>query len=304
MNNLNLTIITVNYNSRKSIEKSIQVLHDPIKNEEISYIVVDNSNDSELKKFIGNDFSNLIYIKSPGNVGYGRGCNIGLEKVNTSYCLLLNPDALLSIHELKKMISFMEDNSKAAYLGPCIHEPNGTLQWAGGLPTPLDILKDATGLGTPYPTRREISPGFSFFKTDWLCAAIILVRMKVIDEIGGFDPRYFLYFEETDLCNRLLRAGWEIWGMGEAEGYHQNAGSAVSTSRLMYNDCIAEHYFQSRFYYMVKFYGWPLAIIADIIEYITSPVRWLYSVITKRPGSENYITRIRSPLLSLPKEKS
>lgn len=198
----------------------------------------------------------------------------------------------------------MDNHHQAALLGPCIHEPNDTLQWAGGLPTPLDILKDATALGTPYPGRREISPGCSPFKTDWLCAAIILVRMKALENVGYFDPRFFLYFEETDLCIRLLKSGWEIWATGEAEGFHQNAGCAVSSSRPMFNDCIAEHYFQSRFYYMVKHYGWFLAIFTDLAEYVVSPVRWLFSVLTKRTSSESYVIRLRSPLLSLPKRKN
>ena len=298
-----VTIITVNYNARSSIEKSIQTLNDFICNEQIRFIVVDNSDDQQLAELIQTKYPGVQYFRSSGNVGYGRGCNIGLEHVDTPYCLLLNPDALLHMTELEKMLSFMEENTKVAFLGPCVHEPDGSFQSAGGLPTPYDIIKAATGFGVPYSTKREIRPGTPPFKTDWLCAAIVLVRMKALDEIGYFDPRYFLSFEETDLCRRLLNASWEIWATGEAEGFHENAGSASATKQRMYADCIAEHYFQSRFYYMVKHYGWVRAIISDVIEYTLAPVRWAYQFIRRKSDRERYVIRLRSPLLSLPKRK-
>ena len=298
-----VTIITVNYNARSSIEKSIQTLNDSICEEQIRFIVVDNSDDQELAELIKTKYPRVQYFRSPGNIGYGRGCNIGLEHVDTPYCLLLNPDALLHIADLEIMLSFMKEHSNVAFLGPCVHEPDGTFQLAGGLPTPYDIIKEATGFGIPYSTKREICPGNPPFRTDWLCAAIVLVRMKALDEIGHFDPRYFLYFEETDLCRRLLNAGWEIWATGEAQGFHENAGSASPTKQLMYAACIAEHYFQSRFYYMVKHYGWTKAIISDVIDYFLAPARWIYQLLKRKSDRGKYVIRLRSPLLSLPKRK-
>ena len=298
-----VTIITVNYNARTSIEKSIHALNDSISKEQVRFIVVDNSDDQLLADLIQTKYPQVQYFRSSGNIGYGRGCNIGLEHVDTPYCLLLNPDALFHMEDLERLASFMDKNSKVAFLGPCVHEPDGTFQEAGGLPTPYDIIKAATGFGIPYPTKREIRPGNPPFKTDWLCAAIVLVRMEALDEIGYFDPRYFLYFEETDLCRRLLNADWEIWATGEAQGFHQNAGSASATKQLMYAACIAEHYFQSRFYYMVKHFGWTRAIISDVTDYTLSPVRWVYQFVRRKSGKERYVIRLRSPLLSLPKRK-
>lgn len=191
-----VTIITVNYNARSSIEKSIQALNNSISKEQIRFIVVDNSDDQQLAELIKIKYPMVQYFCSPGNIGYGRGCNVGLEHVDTPYCLLLNPDALIHMTDLEKMLSFMDTNSKVAFLGPCVHEPDGTFQSAGGLPTPFDIIKAAIGFGIPYPTKREIRPGNPPFKTDWLCAAIVLVRMKALDEIGYFDPKYFLYLRK------------------------------------------------------------------------------------------------------------
>ena len=303
MKTATVTIITVNYNTRASIEKSIQALNDSIIKEHIRYIVVDNSDDQQLANLIESKYSKVQYFSSLGNIGFGRGCNIGLEHVDTHYCLLLNPDAFINMTDLETMLSFMDTHSNVAFLGPCIHEPDGTFQMAGGLPTPYDIIKVATGFGIPCSTKRKILPGNRPFKTDWLSGAIVLVRMKALDEIGFFDPRYFLYFEETDLCRRLLNADWEIWATGEAEGFHEKAGSTSSAKKLMYFGCIAEHYFQSRFYYMVKHYGWFRAIISDVIEYTLAPVRWVYQFVRRKNAGERYITRLRSPLLSLPKRK-
>jgi len=298
-----VTIITVNYDSRPDIEKTIRTLKHYICNDQIRFFVVDNSDDKQLAELIETKYPEVQYFRSPGNIGYGRGCNIGLEQVETPYCLLLNPDALLQMADLERMLSFIEKHANVACLGPCVHDPDGSFQSAGGLPTPYDIIKDATGFGVPYPSRREIHPGNPPFKTDWLCASIILVRMKAIDAVGHFDPRFFLYFEETDLCRRFLDAGWEIWATGEAEGFHQNAVSALSTKQIMYASCIAKDYFQSRFYYMTKHHGWTRAIIADVIEYALAPARWIYQCLKRKDDCEKHAVRLRSPLLSLPERK-
>lgn len=105
--------------------------------------------------------------------------------------------------------------------------------------------------------------------------AVLLLRCAMLGEIGAFDPRFFLYFEETDLCRRASSAGWGIWAIGTAVADHLDAASAKSLQRRMFQTCIAEHYFRSRFYYLEKHFGWPAAVAteyrADVISSLVQP---------------------------------
>jgi GT2 family glycosyltransferase len=127
----------------------------------------------------------------------------------------------------------------------------------------------------------------------------MLLRKKVIEEVGGFDPRFFLYFEETDLCNRAQQAGWELWTVGEAVCEHINAASAKATKARMMSGMISEHYFRSRFYYLIKHFGWPSAVAAEVGELSFMVVR--AAVDTARGRKDTKLgPRLRSPILKLP----
>ena len=198
------------------------------------------------------------------------------------------------------MARFLDANPRAGIVAPAIREPDGGLQFAGCLPSPRSVVLGAAGCENAYPNRRRIVPGDPPFRTDWLCGAILLIRKELWDDLGGFDPRFFLYFEETDFCLRASRRGWELWAVGEAVAYHTNAASSSSTQALMYRDCIAEHYFRSRFYFLSKHFGWFRAASAEILELtLISAVSLVHFVRGRR--SEKFSVRVRSPLLRRPR---
>ena len=131
----------------------------------------------------------------------------------------------------------------------------------------------------------------------------MLLRKSMLDEVGGFDPRYFLYFEETDLCFRAINTGWQVWAIGEAVADHAIAGSARGLNKLMYHECIAEHYFRSRFYYLTKNHGYIKAAIAELAEILTMLLMLLPRVVTGRRVDETLL-RLRSPMFRKPKPDS
>ena len=120
-----------------------------------------------------------------------------------------------------------------------------------------------------------------------------------MDELGGFDPRFFLYFEETDLCRRTENLGAELWAVGEALGHHIGGASAQQSDSRFVNGCIAEHFFRSRFYYLVKHHGWAAASAADIAELLIMAARAVLRTATGGSAGE-LVARLRAPILRPP----
>lgn len=174
------------------------------------------------------------------------------------------------------------------------------MQAAGGLPTPMSVLRAAAGKRThPAGQRRDIKPGEAPFQTDWLGGGIMLGRCAELRKLGAFDPRFFLYFEETDLCKRAVDAGYELWAVGAATAQHVGGTAAKGSGRKMYRASIAEHYFRSRFYYMTKHFGWVMAVAVDVIELGLLAVRSLAKKVLGRGGHE-LSERLSGPVLKMP----
>jgi GT2 family glycosyltransferase len=125
----------------------------------------------------------------------------------------------------------------------------------------------------------------------------------MLDRLGAFDPRYFLYFEETDLWLRAQRAGWEVWALGEAVATHQANASARKTGLNLYNGCIAEHYFRSRFHYMAENFGVVAAFAAEVIELAVMSLRAAVRT-ARRQRIHAYWTRVGAPVLGRPAQES
>jgi N-acetylglucosaminyl-diphospho-decaprenol L-rhamnosyltransferase len=129
-----------------------------------------------------------------------------------------------------------------------------------------------------------------------------MIRMKMVTEIGLFDPRFFLYFEETDFCKRALDCGWQIWAIGTAVGRHENGVSAKEERQDMYHGCIAEHYFKSRHYYLRKHYGWAIAKAVGICEFIATCLSYTGKRLFNRDRQRTAI-RLHSTFLRTPKKR-
>lgn len=121
----------------------------------------------------------------------------------------------------------------------------------------------------------------------------------MIERIGGFDPRFFLYFEETDLCRRALEGGWELWTVGKAIARHIVGASAQTTGERLHWHAIADHYYRSRFYYFAKHHGLVPAVMADLGEVAAMLLRIPIDML--RGGENGHVrSRLKAPLLQFP----
>jgi hypothetical protein len=148
---------------------------------------------------------------------------------------------------------------------------------------------------------RPILPGTAPYATNWLCGAVMLVRSDRYRAIGGFDPRFFLYFEETDLCLRMLQAGFELWAAGDVEATHVGSMSSRKVDpELRDGAYLAEHFFPSRYYYLSKHYGRLAAAAVETTELAFKALRDLARSVLGRPAKRELRTRLKAPIFSCP----
>ena len=300
MSNVRVTIVIVTYRSEDTILTALDAAKRCYDKRMVECVVVDNKSPDSTVELIRQHHPWVTLIESSTNLGFGRGCNLGFKYVQTPYVLFLNPDAVIEPESLERLLVFMDERPAAGIVAPAIRDDQGRLQQAGGLPTPVGILKGALRAGQP-AGRRPIYPGDEAFQTDWLCGAIILVRCELFQRLNGFDPRFFLYFEETDLCLRTRQAGEELWAVGKAVTYHK-CGASVSkeTSSPKISGDLAAHFYRSRFYFLSKHYGNPAAALVDLGELFLFGVKDLGKMVAFRGAESQFTMRLHLPLLSSP----
>lgn len=178
-------------------------------------IFVDNASLDASAEFIAKNFAAEKFITNNTNVGFGRANNQALPFARGRYILLLNTDAFVAPDTLLKTVSYMDAHPKCGILGVRLEGRDGKLQpCARYFPTPWNLFLNRTGLGRFFPSVQSVDDmewdHNSIRSCDWVVGCYYLVRREVIDQIGLFDPRYFLYYEEVDHCYAAKKAGWDV----------------------------------------------------------------------------------------------
>lgn len=190
-----ITVIIVHWNTPKLLKKQLTLLK-PEQN--LKIIVVDNKSEKSVD-WIKKDFPNITLIKNSVNRGYAGGCNSGAKRAKDNWLLFLNPDVLIA----NKQIFAMADQAEKNNLDAASPEP-GSSSYQKPLPSPLSLLVEFT------PFNRLID--LDIFKQKTLFGGCLLIKNKVLKQIGGWDERFFLWFEDSDLTKRLYdnnhRVGW------------------------------------------------------------------------------------------------
>lgn len=311
-----LTGVIVTYKSSKTISAALasakRCAEDASLNRDglgFHLVVVDNATPApdRTREILANEAGFAQVILGYENVGFGRGCNVGLRATTTPYVVFFNPDAQMEPEAVRTIIEFMESHPRCAIAGPAIvHGGAGSdveqhVQPVGALATPLDLVGDAMGLYRSMKKRQAVSLGAEPFRTEWVSGAMLVGRTKVLQELGGFDPRFFLYWEETDLCRRVLDAGHEIWAIPQAVVHHIGGVSAAEESSDRVKGCIAEHYYKSRHYYFRKHFGLVAAAMADVGEAIFMPMHEAFRKIRGKK-SNGIFRRWGHPMMRVPRE--
>jgi len=232
-----ISAIIVNFKTYDMTCRTIEALLLSEECPKIEIILVDNGSDDNSGEKIFERFSHITYISLPQNCGFARANNAGLLHATGDTILLLNSDVTVNQTTIGTTFAKLYSDSSIGCVGPKLLLPSGDLDHAchRGIPTPWNSLCYFTGLAKLFPS----NPTFSGYRMSWLsteCShpveaitgAYMLIKKEVIDSIGLFDERYFMYGEDLDLCVRISSAGWKIIFEPSAQAVHHKGSSSKS----------------------------------------------------------------------------
>jgi len=201
-------------------------------------IVVDNGSGDGTPEAVRREFPEVALIANPSNFGYARAMNQGLERARGEYALLLNSDTLVLAGAIERVVEAAERRPDAAAVGCRVLYPDGRFQPSSfRFPSLLGLAMAAAGLPRLFPSHRLFNwDGYggrdwsAVHDVDFVTGCFLLLRLEVLREIGLFDPRFFLYGEEADLCRRFRARGWKVLFVPDASVVHRGGGSATDPS--------------------------------------------------------------------------
>jgi N-acetylglucosaminyl-diphospho-decaprenol L-rhamnosyltransferase len=239
-----ISVVVISYNSRADLERSLPAVAGPGR----QVIVVDNASTDESCAFVRDRFPEVQLLELHENLGYGAACNEGLRAASAPLVLLLNPDAWPVDDGIERLASCATRRPRLGAVAPQLHGPDGKEQQTlVGLPTRWWTGRPAL---TSAPSRFLLPRLRRRPRRGFLVGAVLLLRREAVEEIGGFDPSFFMFYEEVDLCRRLQEAGWSIDVCSEATFVHVGGTSTRQDWARLYREQLRSHLI-----YLTKYRG-------------------------------------------------
>lgn len=257
------------------LKNCLASLYDTVNPKQVKIIVVDNASVDGSAEMVESTYPLVDLIDSGGNIGFGRANNLAASQSDTPYVLFLNPDTIVLKDSIAKMVAYMESNPAVGALGGKMKFPNGTVQPLGLQWFPSPFTELLSMLFISQKTQKRLRSYLPYIDPNEnsdvskLYGGCLIVRKTVLDQVGWFDERFFMYGEDVDLCRRITDAGWKLYYLSDAEIIHLVAGASGNStnqfSTLMKCESISK--------LMGKYYGKAGTLSYRIVIAIGSQVR-------------------------------
>ena len=244
------SVIIVSFNTRDILRACLDSLYAAIGRRVIEVIVVDNASRDASADMVEREFPQAHLLRSTTNLGFAAANNLGFKSAQGRYVILLNPDAQVEADAFADAILRMDASPAVGMAGGRLVDGEGRDQpSARRFPSLLNEALVISGLAARFPRSRLFG---RFDRTwadpaqpadvDWVPGAFAIMRHDALRAVGAFDERFFLYYEEVDLCRRFKAAGWQIWYWpdivirhlgGESSKTVENAEISSSGSQLV-----------------------------------------------------------------------
>jgi GT2 family glycosyltransferase len=249
---IDLTIIIVSWNCREYLSLCLQSLHGHPPTCTYKIVVIDNASTDGVVEYIREQYPSVSIIQNTVNEGFAAANNLALKQFKSSYYLLLNPDTEVYPGSLQALVEYADQNKQVWALGPAIVNGDGTPQRTGvRFPSNWNIFVETFFLDRLFPqtklfgSHRELYKDYSLPRqVDYVQGSCLLISQKALEEVGLLDESFFMFFEETDWCYRVHKAGREIhlvpgsmikhYGGGETAHYDERKVQMYHRSLLRY----------------------------------------------------------------------
>jgi len=255
-----LAVITINHQHANMLPKAIASMFDITDAYDAQIFVINNVRDDVTKIWLTNEHPEIKLIENPEPKGFGSNINSIIHKYpDFDYYLLVNPDVICLPGMVEPLVGLMEKDTKVGIASPMLLNMDGTVQPSRRRfatfkvlvvrALHLDsILKNLPSIDTYFMNDvqfDEITP------VDWVTGAVMLLRKQALEQVGLFDERFYMYFEDEDLCCRMWQAGWKVCYVAAARAYHEH----IAEGRKKIMSRANRHHVTSAIRMLIKYRG-------------------------------------------------
>jgi len=265
--------LVLSYNVRTYLALALRTALAACRSLNAEVLVVDNASADGSAEMVESDFPQVRLVRSPKNLGFSGGNNLGIKAARGRYVLLLNPDVLVHPNAFAALVSYLDAHPEVGAAGGRIINPDGTSDPGArrGFPSASAAFYRMVGLSYIFPH----SPRFARYnmlyldesretEVDAVSGCFMCVRREVVEAVGGLDEAFFMYGEDLDWCYRIRSAGWKVAYVPGAEIVHFKGESTRSLprARQLYEFHRAMHIFVRK--HIAPKRSWPVITLIEI----------------------------------------
>lgn len=221
------TLSIVHYRQPELLRRCLRQIHTLNLSSSWKIIVVENSPENEAASIVCSEYPYVRLIRNQKNNGFGGGHNLAFATSQSKYFFVLNPDIVVLENSLYILIKCLEEHPKAAVAGPCLLNPDGTMQYSARR---FYNWKTVCMRRLPFCIQSSIedkhlmkdSDLSKVQKVDWVLGAAMAIRRQAFPQEQLFDSRYRLYFEDVDLCYFIQKKKWDVMYCPDSKMIHDH----------------------------------------------------------------------------------
>jgi len=214
-----VTAVILNTNAARDTLRCVAALRAQTIADQLEIIVIENHSEDDSLGLLDNTLRgvpNVRIVETVGNHGYGHGYNTGMRYARGRYVLVNNPVKILPSDGIERFVARLESDPSIGLVAPQLRHPDGSLRFvARRYPRPIDLITKRTALGRWFPKRLrrylnlDADPK-QVRDVEWVACGCYMLPRSLFMDLRGFDERFFLFFEDTDLCRRVRLAGYRV----------------------------------------------------------------------------------------------